>query len=125
MNYTTMKCLQRATEDAISSYGSGEDVKTYQADTDENGHYIKCPDGTKMRLNGTHISFERPNGTVQSTSIEKVEAFYKAAFYLIHKMQEDGTVGDLGPAPTGHKKSNMHSLCAHDIDEENNWDDGW
>lgn len=39
---------------------------------------------------------------------------------------EDGTVADLGLAPTGHKKDcDMHSLCVHDIDEDNDFDDGW
>lgn len=44
---------------------------------------------------------------------------------------EEGTVVDLGLAPTGHLKQKdtiddtMHSLCAHDIDEEHNYDDGW
>lgn len=45
---------------------------------------------------------------------------------LEKEKQEDGTAADLGPAPTGHKKDdNVHSLCIHDIDEENDWDDGW
>ena len=40
--------------------------------------------------------------------------------------QEDGTAADLGPAPTGHKKDcDMHSLCAHEIDEDHDFDDGW
>lgn len=125
MNYTTQKCLERVLEDTVSSYGSGEDVKTYQADTDEKGHYIKCPDGTKMRLDGADVRFELPNGNVHTMAIEKMNAFCKAVNYLIHEIQEDGTVADLGLAPTGHKKSDMHSLCAHDIDEEHDWDDGW
>lgn len=31
---------------------------------------------------------------------------------------EDGTVGDLGAIPTGHKRNS-------DIDKEDDWDDKW
>ena len=37
-------------------------------------------------------------------------------------LAEDGTVGDLGIAPTGHKREPYHSLDIHDDFDE---DDGW
>lgn len=114
-SYTTMKCLQRVCEDTIANYTIDGTVKTYQADTDETGQYIEAPDGTKMRLKGTDILIESPDGSTKTMSIEATRAFCRAVFYLIHEMHEDGTVADLGPTPTGHIKNRCVNIT--NVDE--------
>lgn len=126
MDFTTKKLLERHCEDTIAYYFTNDGVKTYQADTDDKGRYVKTPNGSIVRLVDTVIQIENSNGIIYELSVDAVDAYCKAMFYLIHKMQEDGTMVDLGPVPTGHKKDcDMHSLCAHDIDEEHDWYDGW
>ena len=118
MDYVTRKCLERHNEDVIASYQDDGVTKTMQADSDEQGLYVRRGSDLKIRLSGNDIIVETEDQT-RTMSLEGFKAFVKAIEYLEQNKSEDGTVADLGAIPTGHY---THSLDIHD-DEES--DDGW
>lgn len=124
MNYTTQKCLERVGEDTIAHTTKGTIISI---DKDEQGLFIesKDEDGQSLisRLKDDKFVFYKNGQKVNTCDAEHLIGMSKAILRLVegeNLTTEDGTVADLGPVPTGHKKELYHSL---DMDE-NDLDDG-
>ena len=141
MSYSTDKCLERAYEvesedllkstDCLFEYhtkdgiqlGVGKDTKGNCVVSKDEESILKC------YIEGDNFAFYKNGKKYNTVPIDHTLGLLKCLdkLYRVEKQSnEDGTAVDLGPAPTGHKKDcDMHSLCAHEIDEDHNFDDGW
>lgn len=141
MSYSTDKCLERAhkveSEDLLKStdclfeyhtkdgtqLGVGKDIKGNCVVSKDEKSILKC------YVEGDNFAFYKNGKKYNTVPIDHTLGLLKCLdkLYRVEKQSnEDGTAADLGLAPTGHKKDcDMHSLCAHEIDEDHNFDDGW
>lgn len=141
MSYSTDKCLERVhkveSEDLLKStdclfeyhtkdgtqLGVGKDIKGNCVVSKDEKSILKC------YVEGDNFAFYKNGKKYNTVPIDHTLGLLKCLdkLYRVEKQSnEDGTIADLGPAPTGHKKDcDMHSLCAHEIDEDHNFDDGW
>lgn len=102
--------------------GVGKDTKGNCVVSKDKESILKC------YIEGDNFVFYKNGEKCNSAPIDHMLGMFKCLdkLYRIEKQSnEDGTVADLGLAPTGHKKDcAMHSLCVHDP-EDNDFDDGW
>ena len=103
--------------------GVGKDTKGNCVVSKDEKSVLKC------YIEGDDFVFYKNGEKCNTVPIDHTLGMLKCLDKLCRvekQSNEDGTVADLSLAPTGHKKDcDMHSLCAHEIDEDNNFDDGW
>lgn len=124
----------RKSEDIIATFIDNEgEPGAYNIDADKHGKYIRNIDGDTFRVEDDNLVFRTDKSSEEFWTIPLVEAraFAEAILYYLDAIEkapdtnEDGTVADLGPVPTGHsdgKREPYHSLDMHDGEFE---DDGW
>ena len=136
MSYSTDKCLERLNtsenskvvfafsesfdlDPVITSDGVKIDIN------DDDGLYVSMTDSKgelRVYLDNNQFVFKKNSKEVDRIDVDHMLGLMKFLLYLTkttEQKQEDGTVADLGIAPTGHV---THSVDCHDEDEE---DDGW
>lgn len=131
-----IEAANRKSEDTIATFTDDKGAAcTYNIDADEKGKYARNSDGNTFRIEGTNLVFRTNKSPEEFWTIPVTEAkaFAESILYYLDAIEkapdtnEDGTVADLGPVPTGHKlepgkREPYHSLDIHDDEDEG---DGW